>query len=96
MVIWVVARARDEHRNAIEWLNEHTDSDCAFFLVEIEVWRIGDSPMAPRFNVVESPNEWARAEKAKSDVSETERIKLEYWQTYVDCAAQNETFSQSF
>lgn len=63
VVIWVVARARDEHRNAIEWLNEHTDSDCAFFLVEIEVWRIGDSPMAPRFNVVESPNEWARAEK---------------------------------
>lgn len=96
VVIWVVARARDEHRNAIEWLNEHTDSDCAFFLVEIEVWRIGDSPMAPRFNVVESPNEWARAEKAKSDLSETERIKLEYWQTYVDCAAQNETFSQLF
>ena len=96
VVIWVVAHARDEHRNAIEWLNEHTDSDCAFFLVEIEVWRIGDSPMAPRFNVVESPNEWARAEKAKSGLSETGRIKLEYWQTYVDRAAQNETFSKLF
>lgn len=63
-VIWIVARARDEHRQAIEWLNSHTDDDCSFFLVEIEAWRIGDSPVAPRFNVVESPNEWARAEKA--------------------------------
>lgn len=24
-----------------EWLNEHTDDECSFFLVEIEVWRIG-------------------------------------------------------
>lgn len=96
VVIWVVAHARDEHRRAIEWLNEHTDSDCTFFLVEIEVWRIGDSAMAPRFNVVESPNEWARAEKSKASLSETERIKLEYWQAYVDRASQNETFSKRF
>lgn len=96
VVIWVVAHARDEHRSAIEWLNKHTDSGCAFFLVEIEVWRIGDSPMAPRFNVVESLNEWARAEKAKSGLSETERIKLEYWQMYVDRAAQNEAFTKKF
>ena len=30
VVIWVVARARDEHRQAIEWLNQHTDSDFGF------------------------------------------------------------------
>ena len=61
-VIWVVKHARDEHRQAIEWLNGHTDDEVAFFLVEIEVWRIGDSLPAPVFNVVERPNEWARAE----------------------------------
>ena len=32
VVIWVVARARDEHRKAIEWLNEHTDDECSFSL----------------------------------------------------------------
>ena len=36
IVVWVVARARDEHRQAVEWLNSHTDDECSFFLVEIE------------------------------------------------------------
>lgn len=56
VIIWVVSHARDEHRQAIEWLNEHTDNDFGFFLVEIELWTIGDSKPAPRFNVVEQPN----------------------------------------
>lgn len=47
VVIWVVAHARDEHRQAIEWLNQHTDSDFGFFLVEVELWKIGGS-LPPR------------------------------------------------
>ena len=31
VIIWVVKRARDEHRQAIEWLNQHTDSSVDFF-----------------------------------------------------------------
>lgn len=61
VIIWVVSHARDEHRQAIEWLNEHTDNDFGFFLVEIELWTIGDSKPAPRFNVVGQPNEWTKA-----------------------------------
>lgn len=95
VIIWVVARARDEHRRAVEWLNEHTDGECSFFLVEIEVWRIGGSDMAPRFNVVESPNEWARAERAKDGLSETKRTQLDYWQTYRDLARSNPEFSKT-
>lgn len=71
VIIWVVAHARDEHRQAIEWLNEHTDSDSGFFLVEIELWTIGDSKPAPRFNVVEQPNEWTRALRLSENLSET-------------------------
>lgn len=79
VVVWVVARARDEHRQAIEWLNQHTDSDFGFFLVEIELWSIGDSLPAPRFSVVEQPNEWTKAIKLSEGLSETERMKLSYW-----------------
>lgn len=93
-VIWVVARARDEHRQAIEWLNQHTDEDSSFFLVEIEVWRIGDSLPAPRFNVVESPNEWAKSEKTKTGLSETQRTQVEYWQQYREAALSDERFSR--
>ena len=51
-VIWVVKRAREEHRAAIEWLNNHTDEDIAFFLVEIKLFRIDNSDIAVKFDVV--------------------------------------------
>lgn len=59
-VIWVVKRAREEHRAAIEWLNNHTDEDIAFFLVEIKLFRIDNSDIAVKFDVVEKPNDWAK------------------------------------
>ena len=59
VVVWVVKRARDEHRQAVEWLNQHTDSNIGLFLVEIELWQIDDSAYAPMFKVVERPNDWA-------------------------------------
>lgn len=92
--IWVVKRARDEHRKAIEWLNNNTDARHSFFLVEIALWRIGDSPVAPRFNVVESPNNWARAEKTKELLNDTERLQLEYWQAYNEYDQNDASFME--
>ena len=42
IIIWVVKRAREEHKAAIEWLNNHTDDKISFFLCEIKLYRIGD------------------------------------------------------
>lgn len=96
VVVWVVARARDEHRQAIEWLNQHTDSDFGFFLVEIELWSIGDSLPAPRFNVIEQPNEWTKAIKLSEGLSETERVKLSYWTKYREIAQATSGFLKVF
>ena len=96
VVVWVVAHARDEHRQAIEWLNQHTDSDFGFFLVEIELWAIGDSLPAPRFNVVEQPNEWTKAIKLSEGLSDTERVKLSYWTKYRDSALSKPEFTKAF
>ena len=46
IIIWVVKRTREEHRAAIEWLNNHTDENIAFFLVEIKLYQIGNSDVA--------------------------------------------------
>lgn len=92
LVIWVVARARDEHRQAIEWLNQHTDPEFGFFLIEMELWSIDGSNPAPRFNVVERPNDWAKAVKASEGYSETERARLQYWQRYAELAEQDGAF----
>ena len=60
-IIWVAANFRDEHRAALDWLNEITDDRFRFFGLEIELWRIGNSPVAPKFNIVAKPNEWTRS-----------------------------------
>ena len=96
VVIWVVARARDEHRQAIEWLNQHTDSEFGFFLVEVELWQIGDSRPAPRFNVVEQPNEWAKTLKLSEGMSDTDRVKLSYWTKYREIAEESTEFTAVF
>ena len=60
IVVWISPAVRDEHREAIHWLNEQTTDSVAFFAVELEVWRIGDSLPAPRFNVVARPSGFQR------------------------------------
>ena len=96
VVIWIVKRARDEHRQAIEWLNQHTDSNIGFFLVEIELWQINDSLLAPKFNVVEKPNDWAKTMKSIEGMSETDRLKLEFWQAFNDHLGNNPDFQKEF
>lgn len=94
IAIWIVARAREPHKKAIEWLNEHTDDQHSFFLVEVEAWRIGDSKVAPTFTVVQAPNYWARAEKKKDGLGDTESVQLDYWQTYRELALSDPEFSK--
>lgn len=59
-VIWVAESFRPEHVAALDFLNQNTTDDLNFFAVEVELWRIGDSPLAPKFEVAAKPNEWAK------------------------------------
>lgn len=96
VIVWVVKRARDEHRQAIEWLNQHTDSNIGFFLLEIELWQIGDSEKAPRFNIVEKPNDWSKTMKTIDGLSNTELLKLEFWNGFNDVMSNNDVFKHHF
>ena len=84
-VVWLAQAFRDEHRAALDWLNEITHQDARFFGLEIELWQIGDSPVAPKFNIVSMPNDWsrsvARAARAKDDagLSELQVMQRAYW-----------------
>ena len=60
IIVWVVSDAREEHKQAIEWFNKHMSENISFFLVNIEVWQIGDSKPAPKFNIIIEPNDWAK------------------------------------
>ena len=97
VIIWIVKHARDEHKQAVSWLNQHTDENIGIFLVEIELWRIGDSLPAPKFNVVERPNEWAKTVKAAEVLTPLKKFQLSFWQQFADYAFQPGTaFSKTF
>ena len=57
-MVWVAAQFTQEDQNTLNWLNEVTGSSIQFFGLEVELWRIGDSPLAPKFNVVCKPSGW--------------------------------------
>lgn len=82
IIIWIVKDAREEHRKSIDWLNEHTDENISFFLIKLELWQIGNSDPAPKFEVLVSPNEWAKAIKtnvATGNFTDTKLQQLEFW-----------------
>lgn len=85
-LVWIAERFTEEHRAALDWLNEHTDEKINLFGLEIELWRIGDSPIAPKFNIVSQPNDWTRTvQKAASgggEISEHRQLQLKYWTAF--------------
>ena len=85
IIIWIVKEAREEHRAAIEWLNNHTDKEIGFFLCEIKIYKIENSKPAVKFEVIQRPNEWAKEIK-NMDLTQTEQLRYEYWTAYNDYA----------
>ncbi len=96
VIIWIVKKARDEHRRAIEWLNERTDQNVGFFLLEIEVWKIGDSDPAAKFNVVERPNDWAKDQKVLEAMTSGEQLAFRFWTAFCEYASKKSEMTKAF
>lgn len=82
VVVWIVREAREEHRSAIEWLNNNTATSINFFLIEIHAYKIGDSLCAPKFEIVEKPNGFIKNAKTQSGTGEynkSQSERLEFW-----------------
>ena len=96
IVIWIVKRAREEHRAAVEWLNNHTDENISFFLIEIKLYRIGASAPAVKFEVIEKPNNWAKEIKKQSSSDPAKQFRLEYWAAFNEYAFAKQDFAKNF
>ena len=95
-IIWVVKHAREEHRAAIEWLNNHTDDDIGFFLCEIHLYKVGSSNPAVKFSVIEKPNDWIKSVKKNQQQTESQQFRLDYWTAFNDYAYANAQFARTF
>ncbi|MGA0598503.1 hypothetical protein [Enterovirga sp. CN4-39] len=85
-IVWVSTRFQAEHVSALRWLNDHTPPDFRFFAVELRVIRIGDSPVAPIFDVVVQPNDFEREIKvAKAEaMARTDSRNRDFWTLYLE------------
>ena len=93
-IVWIAERFTDEHRAALDWLNEVTGDKMSFFGLEIQVWRIGDSPKAPKFNIVSKPNDWVKGGGGAGGdraggISEMKLLQQEYWSKLHEYLAAN-------
>lgn len=84
-MVWIVKDAKEEHRAAIEWLNNNTNSDINFFLIEIHAYKIGDSEPAPMFEVIEKPNDFVKHSKAPNadkELNKSQSERLIFWEQF--------------
>ena len=99
VVVWVTREFRDEHRQALDWLNQRTGEDTQFFGVAVELWRIGDSLPAPHFNLVAIPNGWRKETAAHSenqkDAAASERMERyrDFFQSLIDTLREKHQFT---
>ena len=92
-VIWVADSFRPEHVAAFQFLNENTTDALSFFGVQVELWCIGDSPLAPKFEVVVKPNDWAKSgreqARAATSASPTKQLQQKFWMALIERLAKS-------
>jgi hypothetical protein len=83
-IVWIAKHFTEEHRATLDWLNEITNDSFNFFGLEIELWRIGNSPIAPKFNVVSKPNEWIERNREIIPNTPEKQLRMDYWTAFID------------
>ncbi len=85
-LVWIADSFTDEHRQAIDWLNENKGESARFFGLETYAIKIGDSLPAPQLKIVSSPNIWAQAvrESKETELSTTKLDQRKLWEEVRD------------
>lgn len=91
-IIWIAESFRPEHAAALQFLNENSNEGLAFFGVQIELWRIGDSALAPKFEITVKPDNWSRSgreqARAATESSPIKQLQLKFWQELIKTMAR--------
>lgn len=84
-IIWIVKEAREEHKAAIEWLNNNSSEEIGFFLIELHAYKINDSLPAPMFKVIEKPNNFTKTSKqnySDKELNRSQNERLMFWEDF--------------
>lgn len=99
VVVWIAREFREEHRQALDWLNRGDDTKTEYFGVVLDVVKIGDSLPALNLRLVAKPNNWSReAIKGGGTVEEPSDKRLAYqqfFQTLIDDLRETHKFTNA-
>lgn len=85
IIVWIAPQFYDEHRDAIQWLNQNSREGVDLFALRLEVWRIGESAPAVRLNPIAQPSEWReKAQRSNEELSEMKQLQEEFWTQFRD------------
>lgn len=87
-IVWIATSFREEHRQALDWLNQSTDNETHFFGLELEVVRIGDSLPAPLFKLAAEPNQWQKrvrtSARAATELTGKPALYVAFWTRFLE------------
>ena len=91
IIVWVATDFTEEHKKALDWLNDHTSDEISFYGVQVELWQIDNGNPALRFNIISKPNEAVRQaarSKATDELSDSKKFQFDFWNKFKDKLAK--------
>lgn len=84
--IWISSDPVEEHKKAIDWLNETTPDDISFYLIQLEAIKIeNESVAAPLFTVIKRPSlEIKQIGAEKKQYAQRHVVRKEFWTQFIN------------
>lgn len=83
IVVWISPYFTDEHRKALEWLNDNTSPELSFFGIELSLLKIDKDKASVVFDVVVAPNEIVKdVKQQKAGLTVNEQKQLAFWNRF--------------
>jgi Domain of unknown function (DUF4268) len=96
-IVWIAESFTEPHRAALDWLNQCTEPGIRFFGMELQLWRIGNSAFAPKFNLVSRPNDWQKQLTQETAItSGTYQLYKEFWTAFIEYCGEETSLSMNF
>lgn len=96
VIVWISPEIREEHREALDWLNRHTDERIEFFGISLEAVSIDNSKPAVQFRLVAFPNAWSkRVTVSPPEVSEKRLRYRDFFQGVIDELRDKHAFTNA-
>jgi hypothetical protein len=78
--IWICETPQPDHIETVRWLNKNTPEDMSFYLIKLEVFKVGNSSPAPHFSIVAEPSTQIKeAGEVKGEYAERHKRRIEFW-----------------